>query len=80
MVITPRRMRWVRHATYMEKMKNIYKTLNGNMKERAKLGNLDIDGRVLNTGFGKLMCEDMKWIELSQNVAFVNTVMNIWVK
>jgi hypothetical protein len=34
----------VRHATFIEKMKNMYKILNGNMKERDKLGNLDIDG------------------------------------
>jgi hypothetical protein len=36
-VITSSRMRWVRHATFIEKMKNIYKILNGNMKEIDKL-------------------------------------------
>jgi hypothetical protein len=36
-VIISSRMRWVRHETFTEKMKNIYKILNGNMKGKYKL-------------------------------------------
>jgi hypothetical protein len=46
----------VKHATYMKKMKNMYKVLNGNMKKREKPGNLDLYGSGLKKRFSKKQC------------------------
>jgi hypothetical protein len=44
-------MRWVEHATYMEKMRNTFRDFAQNLKERDHLGNLDTDtdGRTIST-------------------------------
>jgi hypothetical protein len=52
-VIKSSRRRQERHATCMKKMRNMYKTLNGNMKESEKLESLVLHGSGLKNRFWK---------------------------
>ena len=45
-VIKSRRMRWTEHVARMGKRRGVYRILVGNLKERAHLGELCVDGRI----------------------------------
>jgi hypothetical protein len=52
-VLKSRKVRWVGYVAHMEGMRNAYKILQ-DMKGRSCLGELAIDGRILEWILGKL--------------------------
>jgi hypothetical protein len=53
----------------MREMRNVHgaESWLGNLKGRDHLGDLDIDGRVLQKCILKKSCKDVHWIKLAQN-------------
>jgi hypothetical protein len=52
----------------MEEMRNSYKILVRNLKERDRLGVLGVDGRTILKCIVKMKHEGVYWIRLAQNI------------
>jgi hypothetical protein len=79
-MIKRRRMRWVGHVAHMGERRGIYKVLLGKPERKRPLGrarhrwedNIKMD-------FPEVGIWGTDWIELAQDRAFVNAVMNLQV-
>ena len=68
----------------MRGRKYVYRVLVGNLRERERLGDPDVDGRVIfKVDVQEVGCGCMDWMELTQDIerwwALVNAVMNFQV-
>jgi len=76
------RMRWAGHVAHMGKRRGVYRVWWVNLRERDRLGDQGVDGRIiLRWIFRKWHVEGMDWIELVQDRdrwrALVNAVINL---
>ena len=83
-MIKSRRKRWAGHVARMRDRKYVYRVLVGNLRERERLGDPDVDGRVIfKVDVQEVGCGGMDWMELTQDIerwwALVNAVMNFQV-
>jgi hypothetical protein len=82
-MIIPSRMRWVRHAAHMRKMRNVYKMLVHKPEEKNHSEDLGIGGDNIKWFLEKQcgrVCSGFIWLRTGKQYrALVNTEMNLQV-
>ena len=80
-VIKSRRMRWAGHAARMRERRGVYRVLVGKPEGKRRLGDLDIDGRIILQWIFMKWVGTIDWIGLAQDRdmwrALVNAAMNL---
>jgi len=74
-------MRWAGHAARMRERRGVYRVLVGKPEGKRRLGDLDIDGRIILQWIFMKWVGTIDWIGLAQDRdmwrALVNAAMNL---